>query len=111
MVVEKSLVRRSYAVLIAVSMLTGMLVLVSENSAALPTDAWITGNVTDGSNPVPNTYVKVLMFTAGGVDINYTFTDGSGDYTVGVPGGFDYVVFVANGSYYMSMQPVTILTG
>lgn len=111
MVVEKNLVRRSSAVLIAVSMLTGLLVLVSDESAALPTDAWITGNVVDGSGPVPNTYVKVLMFTAGGVDINYSFTDVSGDYTIGVPGGFDYVVFVANGSYYMSMQPVTILTG
>ncbi|MGB2581482.1 MAG: PKD domain-containing protein [Thermoplasmata archaeon] len=103
--------RKSFAALIAVSMLAGLLVMVSDNATALPSDAWITGNVTDGVDPVPDSYVKVMMFIANGMEINYTFTDVNGDYEVGVPGGFDYVVFVANGSYYMSMQPVSILTG
>ena len=103
--------RKSFAVLIAVSMLAGLLVMVSDNATALPSDAWITGNVTDGVDPVPDSYVKVMMFVANGMEINYTFTDVNGDYEVGVPGGFDYVAFVANGSYYMSMQPVSILTG
>jgi PKD repeat protein len=111
MVVEKNLLKRSFAVLIAASMFVGLLVIDSDNAAALPTDAWIVGNVTDGVDPVPNSYVKVMLFISNGLDINYTFTDVNGDYNVGVPGGFDYVVFVANGSYYMSMQPVSILTG
>jgi PKD repeat protein len=110
MVVDKSLLRRSFAVLIAASMLAGLFV-VSNDAAALTADALIKGNVTDGSEPVPDSYVKVMLFTAGGVDINYTFTDASGDYEIGVPGGFDYMLFVANGSYYMSMQPVSVLEG
>ncbi|MCJ2533099.1 MAG: carboxypeptidase regulatory-like domain-containing protein [Candidatus Thermoplasmatota archaeon] len=111
MVVVENLLKRSIAVLIAVSMLVGLLVVVSDDAAALPSDAWITGNVTDGVDPVPNAYVKVMMFVADGLGINYTFTDVDGDYQIGVPGGFDYVMFVANGSYYMNMQPVSIMPG
>ncbi len=107
----EELLKRGIAALIAVSMLAGLLVVVSDDAAALPSDAWITGKVTDGVDPVPNSYVKVMMFVADGLDINYTFTDVNGDYLVGVPGGFDYMMFVANGSYYMSMQPVTVMTG
>lgn len=103
--------KRSIAVLIAVSMLAGLLVVVSDDTAALPSDAWIKGYVTDGLDPIPNSYVKVMMFVADGLDINYTFTDVDGYYEVGVPGGFDYIMFAANGSYYMSMQPVTIMPG
>jgi PKD repeat protein len=110
MVFDKSLLRRSIAVLIAASMLAGLFV-VSDDAAALPTDAWIMGNVTDVDGPVPDSYVKIMMFTAGGVDINWTQTDELGDYEMGVPGGFDYMVFVANGSYFMAMDQVSVLEG
>jgi PKD repeat protein len=111
MVFGNSLLRKSFAVLIAVSMLAGLFVMVSDNATALPSDAWIKGYVTDGVDPIPNSYVKVMMFVADGLGINYTFTDVDGYYEVGVPGGFDYIMFAANGSYYMSMQPITIMPG
>lgn len=103
---------RSYvSIVVALSFIAGMITVFPVKAMDLPSDAWIKGNVSDGTNPIPNSYVKVMMFTAGGVDINWTYSDELGDYEIGVPGGFDYMVFAANGSYMMSMQQVSILSG
>ncbi len=111
MIEREHCVKASVSMIIALCMLTGVLWIIPNGSAALEDDAILRGNVSNGSIPLPNTYVKVMMFTAGGVDVNYTFTDGFGDYEVGVPGGFDYMLFAANDTHYMSIQPVSILPG
>lgn len=100
------------AVVLCVSMVMGVLVVLpSDVRAGLPTDAWITGTVTDGTNPLPNVYIKVMLFMANGLDVNYSFTDAEGNYTVGVLGGFDYMVLAANGSYYMTFSSVSVEAG
>ncbi len=99
------------AVVMGVAMLTGAMVIVPDGTDALPEDAWIRGVVDDGTDPVSDVYVKVMMFTAGAVDAGYAFTDASGEYTIGLPGGFDYMVIAANGSYYMSMAMVSVDIG
>lgn len=109
MIEREHCVRVSVSMIIALCMLTGVLWVLPNGSAALEDDAVIRGNVSNGSIVLPDTYVKVMMFTAGGVDVNYTFTDGSGDYEVAVPGGFDYMVFAANDTHYMSMESVSIM--
>lgn len=100
------------AVLLCVSMLMGVLaVLPSDVEAALPTDAYIKGTVTDGTNPLPNVYIKAMLWMANGVDVNYSFTDADGNYTIGVLGGFDYMLLAANGSYYMIFSTVRVEAG
>lgn len=99
------------AVVLAAAMFTGALVVVPDGSDALPEDAWITGVVDDGVGPVADAYVKVMMFAAGGIDLGYAFTDASGEYMIGLPGGFEYMVIVANGSYYMTMAMVKVDMG
>jgi PKD repeat protein len=96
---------------VAVCMLTGFMMVLPAQVSALEDDALIIGNVSDGLNPIPNTYIKVMMFTAGGMDVNYSWTDSAGDYEIGVPGGFDYMIFAANSSYYMNFESVSIMAG
>ncbi|MDH3365913.1 MAG: PKD domain-containing protein [Thermoplasmata archaeon] len=104
--------KRSYvSLVIALSFLAGMITALPVKAIDLPSDAWIKGNVSDGVDPIPNSYVKVMMFTAGGVDVNWTYSDELGDYEIGVPGGFDYMIFAANGSYMMGMSQLSILAG
>ncbi|UCE45258.1 MAG: PKD domain-containing protein [Methanobacteriota archaeon] len=103
--------RRCVTVIIALTFIGGIMTVLPAKAIDLPSDAWIKGNVSDSLGPIPNSYVKVMMFTAGGVDINWTFSDALGDYEIGVPGGFDYMIFAANGSYMMSMNQVSVLTG
>ena len=93
------------------AMLTGVLVVIPDGTAALPEDAWIRGVVDDGVDPVPDVYIKVMLFTAGGIDVGYDFTDEYGEYTIGVAGGFEYMVIAANGSYYMGMTMVDVSIG
>jgi PKD repeat protein len=104
-------IRASVSLVVAACMLAGFVMVLPAPAAALEDDALIMGNVTDGLDPIPNTYIKVMMFTAGGFDVNFTWTDTAGDYELEVPGGFDYMVFAANGSYYMSFVSVSILEG
>ncbi len=96
---------------VAVLFLGGLMTALPAKAIDLPADSWIRGNVSDMDGPVPDSYVKVMMFTAGGADINWTMTDESGDYEIGVPGGYDYMVLVANGSYLMAMNMVSLLEG
>ncbi len=91
--------------------MTGVLVVVPEGTTALPEDAWIRGVVDDGSDPIPGVYVKVMLFTAGGLDVGYDFTDVAGEYMIGLPGGFEYMVLAANGSYYMSLTMADVMAG
>lgn len=97
---------------VALTFLAGMMTALPAKAALdLPSDAWIKGNVSDGVDPIPNSYVKIMMFTAGGVDVNWTYSDELGDYEIGVPGGFDYMILAANGSYMMGMNQVSVLAG
>lgn len=64
-----------------------------EGTLTVANDGFIQGNVRDtGNNPIPNAEVIATNVQTG--QVFTTFTDGSGDYTVGVPGGFDYEVVV-----------------
>src|SRR3989339_428528 len=99
------------ALTLGLALLTGVLVFVPEGTTALPEDAWIQGIVDDGSDPIPGVYVKVMLFTVGGLDVAYDITDGAGEYVIGLPGGFEYMVLAANGSYYMGMTMVDVVTG
>ncbi|MGQ9587657.1 MAG: PKD domain-containing protein [Thermoplasmata archaeon] len=92
-------------------LLTGLLSFMPSRVEALPADAWITGVVTsDGVTPVPDAYVKVMDFAVN-LEVNYSITDSFGEYTFGVPGGFDYIIFVAHGGYYMSIEFVHVMPG
>ncbi|UCE80957.1 MAG: carboxypeptidase regulatory-like domain-containing protein, partial [Methanobacteriota archaeon] len=111
MVESKHCIGRFVSVVVALSFVGGVMAALPVKAIDLPSDAWIKGNVSDGTSPIPNSYVKVMMFTAGGVDINWTYSDALGDYEIGVPGGFDYMIFAANGSYMMGIQQASVLTG
>lgn len=94
------------------SMIVGMMVIIPGGSEAWSNDAQFVGFVKDSvGTPLPNTYIKVMLFAGNGVDIGYSFTDGSGHYSVGVPGGQTYEIFAANSSYYMPIQSASVLAG
>jgi hypothetical protein len=93
-------------------MLTGFFVLAPETAKAFPDTATFIGVVRDSdSNFVPNSYVKAMLFVGNGNDVNWSMTDGSGEYTMNVPGGFEYALFVANSSFYMALQFAKISPG
>lgn len=99
------------SVFVCMMMLSGLMVVAPDNANAFPEDAWIVGNVSDGVNPIENAYVKAMVMMDDGQEINSTVTDASGDYSMMVPGGLMYIVFVAHGDYYMAMNSVTIAPG
>jgi hypothetical protein len=92
-------------------MLNGALLMLPHEAKAFPVDAWITGSVTDGMGPVPNVYVKAMLFMADMEEVNYTFTDADGNYTMGVPGGLEFMVLAADGSHYMAMDIASVSPG
>ena len=91
--------------------MTGLMVMIPDEVKAYPDNAWIVGNVSDGANPVENAYVKVMLFMNNPAEINWTLTDVDGDYSMMVPGGLQYMVLVANGSFYMAMNQVLVAPG
>lgn len=95
----------------AIMSAAAFLVLFPGGSSAWEEDAYISGRVTDGVNPIENTYVKIMLMMGDGIEINYSFTDSNGQYTCGVPGGLDYVVFAAHPDYYMSIQMARVAPG
>jgi PKD repeat protein len=99
------------AVLLCISMLMGVFVVMPEKAKALPDTATFQGVVDDGSNPVENAYVKTMLMMGNGVEINKTYTDASGFYSMSVPGGLQYIVFVVDGRYGMPMKTETIAPG
>jgi PKD repeat protein len=110
----KRLMKAIVSMIVCLTMLGGMVVLSPNGSAALPpTDATIVGNVSDSFGPIPNTYVKAMINAPnmGSLEVNYSFTDSSGDYSLGVPGGFDYTVFAVNGDYYLAMTSASVVSG
>lgn len=98
-------------VLCASMLIAAALVLVPARTTAWDEDAYIAGYVTDGVNPIQNAYVKIMLMVKDGVEINYSFTDSSGFYECGVPGGLEYMVFAAHPDYYMSIQMSRVLPG
>lgn len=100
-----------FSVIVCMTMLTGLMMMAPESAKAFPDDAWIVGNVSDGTNPVEKAYVKAMLFMANGVEINSTETDADGNFLMMVPGGLTYVVFAAHADYYMLMNSVTISPG
>ncbi|UCE90953.1 MAG: PKD domain-containing protein [Methanobacteriota archaeon] len=108
---SKHCVRTYMSLFVALLFVAGLMTALPTKAIELPSDAWIKGNVSDIDGPVTGSYVKIMMFAAGGVDINWTLTDESGDYEVGVPGGFEYMVVVANESHYMGMEQTYVLAG
>jgi len=99
------------SVFVCAMMLTGLMILAPDSAEAFPDNAWIEGNVTDGTNPIEDVYIKVMLFMGNGVDVNWTQTDVNGDYSMMVPGGLSYVVFAADGGYYMVMNTVVVSPG
>jgi len=111
MIQRKRCLSTAAAVLVALTMVSGFLAVTPARAAEPVPDAWIKGHVDDGMDPLPNSYVKVMMFSADGIDIGHSFTDESGDYEIPVAAGLNYAVFVANQSFYMEFEPVSILPG
>jgi len=111
MIQRKRCFSTAAAVLVALTMVSGFLAVTPARAAEPVPDAWIKGHVDDGVNPLPNSYVKAMMFSADGIDIGHAFTDESGDYEIPVAAGLNYAVFVANQSFYMEFEPVSILPG
>jgi PKD repeat protein len=99
------------AVFLCASLLMGSLAFVPVGAKAFPDTATFQGYVTDGVSPVENAYVKGMLMMGNGQEINMTHTDSSGFYSMGVPGGLQYVVFVAEKSYEMNMVYAPISPG
>jgi len=89
-------------------MLAGLLVYAPSRAEALPNDSLIAGTVTDGVDPIEGAYVKVLMMMAEGIEVNYSFSDATGYYDIGVPGGFDYMVFAVHEDHYFVMASASV---
>ena len=99
------------ALVLGFVMLTGAMVFVPGGTAALPEDAWITGVVDDGTDPLPDVYVKAMIFMSSGIDVGYAYTDADGEYVIAVPGGFDFMVLTADSDHYMGMTTVSVDIG
>lgn len=97
--------------LVCMSMLTGLVVLLPQDVSAAPPEGLIVGNVNDGTNPLPNSYVLVMAMLAGAQFENSTWTDGSGDYMISVIGGMDYMVMAFNNSCYAGSAMARALSG
>jgi PKD repeat protein len=89
-------------------MLAGLLVYAPSRAEALPNDSLIAGTVTDGVDPIEGAYVKVLMMMAEGIEVNSSFSDATGYYEIGVPGGFDYMVFAVHEDHYFVMEMASV---
>ncbi|MCJ7561459.1 MAG: carboxypeptidase-like regulatory domain-containing protein, partial [Thermoplasmata archaeon] len=107
------LVSLGLAWLLCVSFVAGLAVLPSSSQAVeLPDDATIEGLVTsDGTTPVEDAYVKVMLMMGDGIQVNYSFTDSLGYYNINLTGGYDYVVFVAHEDYYFAMSQTSVQSG
>ena len=104
-------VRASVVLLISAMMLVSVFSVLPGQTEALTDDAWVTGKVTsDGVTPVPGAFVQVMYLMAN-LMVNYSITDGLGEYTIGVPSGADYMIFAAHGDYYMIFDLVTVMPG
>jgi protocatechuate 3,4-dioxygenase beta subunit len=68
------------------------------NTSASP--GWIEGVVTNGTDPLPNSYVLYIMSAGSGGPIGSAWTDATGHYNLSVAGGIQYMVIAFNGSYY-----------
>ena len=89
-------------------MLAGLLAYAPSRAEALPNDSLIAGTVTDGVDPIEGAYVKVLMMMAEGIEVNSSFSDAAGYYEIGVPGGFDYMVFAVHEDHYFVMASASV---
>lgn len=99
------------ALALGLAMVTSFLTVAPSVAAQPPADAWITGVVDDGVNPLEDVYVKAILFAAGNLEMGHAFTGSDGTYTIDVPGGFDYTVLAANDSYYLGVSNVKVRTG
>lgn len=97
--------------LVCLSMLTGFVVLLPEGAEAAPPDGIITGNVNDGTNPLPNSIVLAMMLFMGGNPEVFVFADLEGNYSIAVPGGLDYMVMVFNDTCYAESTSVRVMSG
>ena len=107
------LVSLGLACLLCVSFVAGLAVLPSSSATLeLPDDATIEGLVTsDGTTPVEDAYVKVMLMMGEGIQVNYSFTDSLGYYNINLTGGYDYAVFVAHEDYYFAMSQTSVQSG
>ena len=103
--------RAAFAVMLCALMLNGVFLILPSEAEAFPDTAWIAGTMTDGTGPVPNVYVKAMLFMADMEEVNYSFTDAEGNYSMGVPGGLEFMVLAGDGSHYMAMETTSVLPG
>ncbi len=106
--IESYSMRPLASVFLCCVMLAGLLVYAPSRAEALPNDSLIAGTVTDGVDPIEGAYVKVLMMMADGIEVNYSFSDATGYYEIGVPGGFDYMVFAVHEDHYFVMEMASV---
>ena len=103
--------RAAFAVMLCALMLNGVFLILPSEAEAFPDTAWIAGTMTDGTGPVPNVYVKAMLFMADMEEVNYSFTDAEGNYSMGVPGGLEFMVLAGDGSHYMAMETTSVMPG
>ena len=71
-------------------------------TSMLANDGWIEGQVTDGTDPLPNAYVLYFMSSGGGGGgpLGTNLTDATGHYNLTVIGGIGYTVIAFHGDHY-----------
>ena len=71
-------------------------------TSMLANDGWIEGQVTDGTDPLPNAYVLYFMSSGGGGGgpLGTNLTDATGHYNLTVIGGIGYTVIAVHGDHY-----------
>ncbi len=97
--------------LVCLSMITGLAVLVPGDASAAPPEGTIKGWVSDGTNPLPNSYILAMAWMGGGGMESTTSTDAEGNYTLNVTGGLDYMLMAFNNSCYAGSGMVRVLSG
>ncbi len=72
----------------------------SNRARAVAEPGWIEGFVTNGTDPLPDSYVLYIMAAGSGGPLGSAWTDATGHYNLSVAGGIQYMVIAFNGSYY-----------
>jgi len=97
--------------LVCLSMLTGFVVMLPEGADAAPPEGIIAGNMNDGTNPLPDSMIVVMMMFADGKIEQFTVTDADGNYSLSVPGGLDYMIMALNDSCYAESSSTRVMAG
>ncbi|MCU0852444.1 MAG: carboxypeptidase regulatory-like domain-containing protein [Thermoplasmata archaeon] len=96
------------AVLLCVMMTTSVLVLLPKSAEAAPSDGWIAGVITDGTNPIDGAFVVSVLMMGGGGPFSSAWSDATGAYNLTVIGGLEYMVLAFHGDHLVTYGSTSV---